>query len=72
MDVARGVWEPVAEISGDVEPPEADILGLIPGKEYKFRVKAVNEEGESEPLMSDKPVLAKDPWGEPSAFFSLY
>ncbi len=29
-----------------------------------FRVKAVNELGESEPLVTEKETLAKDPWGE--------
>ena len=29
-----------------------------------FRVKAVNELGESEPLITEKETLAKDPWGE--------
>jgi hypothetical protein len=29
-----------------------------------FRVKAVNDEGESEPLESDAAIQAKDPYGE--------
>ena len=28
-----------------------------------FRVKAVNDEGESEPLVADKAIKAKDPFG---------
>lgn len=41
-----------------------DVTGLTPGKEYKFRVRAVNKEGESDPLESTKPVLAKNPFGK--------
>lgn len=41
-----------------------DVPGLQEGKEYMFRVKAVNDEGESEPLETDHAVLAKDPFSE--------
>lgn len=30
-----------------------------------FRVKAVNKEGESDPLSTDQYILIKDPWDEP-------
>ena len=40
-----------------------DVPGLQEGKEYMFRVKACNDEGESEPLETDHAVLAKDPYG---------
>ena len=49
-----------------------DVPGLQEGKEYMFRVKAVNDEGESEPLETDHAVLAKDPYSEslnPCIFF---
>lgn len=59
MDTATGRWVPV----GRTDKPEMEITGLQPGKEYQFRVKAVNEEGDSEPLQTDKPVLAKNPYG---------
>lgn len=39
------------------------IDGLTPKKKYKFRVKAVNKEGESEPLETDEPIVAKNPYG---------
>jgi Fibronectin type III domain. len=39
------------------------IEGLTPKKKYKFRVKAVNKEGESEPLETDEPILARNPYG---------
>lgn len=43
----------------------------MPGKKYKFRVKAVNKEGESEPLESKDPVEAKNPYREPDPPRSL-
>ena len=49
---------------GTSDKPEADITGLQEGKKYKFRVKAVNKEGESEPLECDKEILAKNPFGK--------
>lgn len=42
--------------------------GLTPKKKYKFRVKAVNKEGESEPLENDEPILARNPYGESNSF----
>jgi hypothetical protein len=39
-----------------------DIDGLVPGHEYSFRVKAVNKEGESLPLETLSPIIAKDPF----------
>lgn len=38
--------------------------GLTPKKKYKFRVKAVNKEGESEPLETEEPILARNPYGK--------
>lgn len=38
--------------------------GLTPKKKYKFRVKAVNKEGESEPLENDEPITARNPYGQ--------
>ena len=43
---------------------EANIGGLVEGKEYQFRVKAINDEGESEPLETDHATLAKNPYGK--------
>lgn len=39
------------------------VTGLTPGKEYKFRVTAVNAEGESEPLQTVESIVAKNPFG---------
>lgn len=41
-----------------------EVTGLTPGKEYKFRVSAVNAEGESEPLVADQAIVAKNPFGK--------
>ena len=38
---------------------------LQEGHEYEFRVSAENAFGRSDPLNTDKPVLAKDPFGVP-------
>lgn len=41
-----------------------DVTGLTPGKEYKFRVSAINAEGESEPLETEHSIIAKNPFGK--------
>lgn len=63
MDVESGRWVPVTT----TKTPEADVTGLNEGKDYQFRVKAVNSEGESEPLVTDVPTTAKNPYSEPDA-----
>lgn len=40
-----------------------DVENLVPGQEYKFRVMAVNAEGDSEPLDADHAIIAKNPFG---------
>lgn len=35
---------------------------LNEGHDYNFRVKAVNRQGESKPLVSDTSITAKNPW----------
>ena len=39
-------------------------MGLVHRKEYMFRVKAVNMIGESEPLTTDRSIIAKNECGE--------
>ena len=58
MDTETGAWVPV----GKSKDPEMEVTGLIPGHEYKFRVKACNKEGESEPLETYSAITAKDPF----------
>ena len=48
-----------------------EVENLQPGQEYKFRVMAVNAEGESEPLDADKSIIAKNPYGECIYFIRL-
>lgn len=67
MDVATGKWVRVGRVPADRIGPdgkhEFEVTGLNPGSEYKFRVTAVNAEGDSEPLVSDRNTLAKNPFG---------
>lgn len=64
MDEETGRWIP----AGEVGPEETsfDFKGLTPNKKYKFRVKAINKEGESEPLETSDTILAKNPYDPPS------
>lgn len=62
LDPLSGAWVPCARSTD----PEANITGLLEGKPYKFRVKAVNKEGDSEELEADKSIIAKNPFNEPS------
>ena len=57
--VFPGRWVP----AGTSKEPKIDLENLAPGKEYKFRVKAVNSEGASEPLEAENPILAKSKYG---------
>ena len=58
-DVAAAKWVPV----GRTKEPSFHVEGLEPGHQYKFRVKAINAQGPSEELVTDKPILAKNPYG---------
>ena len=59
-DKATGRWSPV----GRTDEPEFEVKGLQEGHAYKFRVKAVNDEGESEPLETETTIVAKNPYGK--------
>lgn len=61
MDTETGLWVPVSK----TKEPQMEVLGLTPGHEYKFRVRALNKEGESEPLEAEKPIIAKNPFDPP-------
>lgn len=65
MDMATGKWVRCGRVPGDRPFPEIEITGLNPGSEYKFRVTAVNDEGDSEPLETSQAILAKNPYDEP-------
>lgn len=63
MDVSRGTWSE----AGIANTCTADVTKLIHKKEYLFRVRAVNNIGESDPLATDKGVIAKNQYDEPDA-----
>lgn len=63
MDLALGgAWIPC----GESTKPECEVAGLAEGHVYKFRVVAVNPNGESEPLEAEELVTAKDAFGVPA------
>lgn len=62
-------WDSVAEVPVG-QPLKYKVEDLIPKKTYRFRIRAVNKVGSSEPGMFAKPVLAKDPWGKD--YFTLF
>uniref|UniRef100_A0A0N5AQN4 non-specific serine/threonine protein kinase n=1 Tax=Syphacia muris TaxID=451379 RepID=A0A0N5AQN4_9BILA len=61
MDTATGRWVPCGKTDGT----EAVVNNLQPGKVYQFRVRAVNKEGESDPLATEDGTLAKNPYDTP-------
>ena len=63
MDVETGLWIPC----GRSEETYIEVKGLTAMKRYKFRVCAVNEEGESAPCAMKDEIVAKDPYGVPGA-----
>lgn len=66
MDEATGRWVPAGETDG----PETNLQveGLTPGHKYKFRVRAVNKQGKSEPLTAMQGIEAKNPFGKINIF----
>ena len=64
MDVARGEWTQVDVVPA--QTTQAKLSKLTPLKEYKFRVRAVNKEGEGPNLETSEKILAKNPFDEPS------
>lgn len=65
MDMDTGRWIPAGEVGPDDDT--FTFKNLTPKKKYKFRVKAKNKEGESEPLETTDAILAKNPYDEPGA-----
>lgn len=60
LDTATGKWEAAGTV--DPEKTEYDVKGLEQNHRYQFRVRAVNDEGESEPLETDSAITAKNPF----------
>jgi len=59
-DLRSSVWVPVTSFAVGTS---CVVPKLQEGHEYEFRVSAENQFGRSEPLVGDKPVMAKDPFG---------
>jgi len=54
------------KVPGKIGPNDttATAKNLEPGEEYEFRVVAVNDNGESDPLVTTQPIKAKYPFGK--------
>lgn len=61
-DTRSGVWVPVSSF---VVGTSLVVPKLQEGHDYEFRVMAENQFGRSEPLVTDRPVTAKDSYGVP-------
>lgn len=55
-----GRWTPVSKFC---RGNSCDITDLEEGESYEFRVSADNDQGQSEPLVTDRPIIAKHPFG---------
>lgn len=60
-DKKSGKWSPVSKFC---RGPECDVGDLEEGETYEFRVFAVNSLGQSEPLVTDRPIVAKHQFGK--------
>lgn len=54
-------FESIGEVAAN-QPHTYKVEDLIPKKTYKFRIRAVNKIGPSEPATFKNTILAKDPW----------
>ena len=59
----RGPWVPAVQYV-DPKNTHALVPRLQEGTEYEFRVRAQNLQGVSDPLTTDKPVVAKNSFGK--------
>ena len=61
-------------VPGNISPDETEATAknLEEGQEYDFRVMAVNENGESEPLVTSGPIKAKYPFGAFTSYFLFF
>lgn len=55
FDSEKNAWS----ACGHTKDNTFDVLGLLPDRDYKFRVCAVNSQGDSDPVTSDKVALAE-------------
>lgn len=61
MNMKTGKWEPMTH-SVPAGTTEFRVPKLKEGDDYKFRVRAENAQGSSEPLDSDKATKVKNPF----------
>ncbi len=54
----------IGKVAGEKRPLTFDVHDLEEGYEYEFRVTAISDEGESEPLYTDCAIKAKNPYGK--------
>ena len=62
MNTKTGKWEPLTHSVGP-DVTEFRVPDLKDGEDYKFRVRAENEQGVSDPLESDTATKVKNPFG---------
>lgn len=67
-DTQKGRWEPVKD---NIKGSEFTVPKLTEGRDYHFRVAALNDNGESDFLETDSPVTAKNPFGNSLFIFHL-
>lgn len=74
LDVSSGKWIRVCRVPAkdNLKEPEVEITNLESDSEYKFRVTAVNKEGDSEPLTTTKSIIAKNPFGKNLIILRLF
>lgn len=61
-DSKRSNWAPAGKVGGSTT--EFNVLDLLEGTEYFFKVMAENKAGQGEGLETEKPVTAKSPFGK--------
>lgn len=60
-EVGKPYWTTVAS---NIKDTEFDVQGLTENKEYEFQIMAVNDNGESAPLVAESSIVAKLPFGK--------
>ena len=61
QDIKTGNWEPVSRF---IRGTKYEVMGLVEGHEYNFRVMAENEHGVSEPLETVSTTAAQYPYSK--------
>ncbi|XP_061166987.1 twitchin-like isoform X9 [Saccostrea echinata] len=62
QEVGKPYW---VTVSSHCRDTHQDVQGLFENEKYLFRVMAVNEHGQSEPLQAENPIVAKMPFDAP-------